>query len=244
MEKEKKEMTINEVIEGLKQHAPLNITAKVDLRGKKVGLVVIDLIKGFCKVGAGKLAPPAPDEIIKKVVEETRDAVNKVLDADGLVLFINDCHTSLENPYPEHARKGSGEEELMDELAGFEFHEGVTILEKNCVNAFIANTWKILQLIENNEIEALVVRGDCTDICIMEFVLTLMSIRNNNSCSLQSLKEVVVDVNGVFTYNLPREVAESIGLPAFAAHPREITHYMGLYLMGKAGAVLAQEVIF
>lgn len=237
-------MTINEIIEGLKHHMPLNITAKVDLRGKKVGLAAIDLIKAFCQVGAGNLAPVAPDAVIDNVIEGTKEEINKVLDAEGKVLFINDCHTTPEHPYPPHAQNGSGEEELVDDLVGFEFVEGVKILKKNCVNALIADKKGIVRFIEDNGIETLVVRGDCTDICVMEFVLSLMSARNDNPNFLMpTLKEVVVDVNGVFTYNLPREVAESIGLPAFAAHPREIAHYMGLYLMGKAGAILAEEVV-
>ena len=34
------------------------------------------------------------------------------------------------------------------------------------------------------------------------------------------------------------------GLSEFAAHPRELTHYMGLYFMAARGAILANDLIF
>jgi hypothetical protein len=74
----------------------------------------------------------------------------------------------------------------------------------------------------------------------MDFVLTLLSARNHGM--LPSLKEVLVYEKGCSTYNLPRNVAEEIGLPVSASHPQEITHYMGLYFMASRGAQLVSSV--
>ena len=82
--------------------------------------------------------------------------------------------------------------------------------------------------------------GICTDICVMDFVLTLLSARNHGM--LPSLKEVMVYDKGCSTYDLPRNVVEEIGLPPSASHPQEVTHYMGLYFMASRGAQLVESV--
>ena len=82
--------------------------------------------------------------------------------------------------------------------------------------------------------------GICTDICVMDFVLTLLSVRNQGM--IPSLKEVLVYDKGCSTYDLPRSVVEEIGLPQSASHPQEITHYMGLYFMASRGAQLVSNV--
>ncbi|MBT6856777.1 MAG: isochorismatase, partial [Nitrospina sp.] len=79
-----------------------------------------------------------------------------------------------------------------------------------------------------------------TDICVMDFVLTLLSARNHGM--LPGLKEVFVYDKGCSTYDLPRSVVEEIGLPVSASHPQEITHYMGLYFMASRGAQLVDSV--
>ena len=47
---------------------------------------------------------------------------------------------------------------------------------------------------------------------------------------------------GCSTYDLPRQTAESLGIPISASHPQNVTHYMGLYFMASRGASLVNEV--
>jgi nicotinamidase-related amidase len=82
--------------------------------------------------------------------------------------------------------------------------------------------------------------GICTDICVMDFVLTLLSARNHGMTP--TLKDVVVLEPATATYDLPRAAAEEQGLPPTAAHPKAETHHMGLYFMASRGAVLASEL--
>ena len=78
--------------------------------------------------------------------------------------------------------------------------------------------------------------GICTDICVADFVGTLLSARNHGL--MPTLKDVVVLEPACATYDLPRAAAE-LGLPETAAHPQAATHHLGLYIMASRGAVIA-----
>lgn len=60
---------------------------------------------------------------------------------------------------------------------------------------------------------------------------------------MPGLDEIYVYDKGCSTFDLPRSIAEEAGLGARAAHPQNITHYMGLYFMAGRGAQLVNSVI-
>ena len=60
--------------------------------------------------------------------------------------------------------------------------------------------------------------GICTDICVMDFVLTLLSARNHGLLGV--LENVYVDASACATYDLPRKEAETLGRGAQSAHPQ------------------------
>lgn len=74
----------------------------------------------------------------------------------------------------------------------------------------------------------------------MDFVLTSLSARNHDM--MPGLKDIHVYDKGCSTYDLPIEVAKEVGLPNEAAHPQNVTHYMGLYFMASRGANLVGQV--
>ena len=92
-----------------------------------------------------------------------------------------------------------------------------------------------------HRLKAAVVTGICTDVCVMDFVLTMLSARNHGM--MPTLEDVVVMEPATATYHLPREVVRSLGLPETAAHPKPATHHMGLYFMASRGAVLATRMM-
>lgn len=67
-------------------------------------------------------------------------------------------------------------------------------------------------------VHQLLVVGICTDICVMDFVLTVLSARNHRV--LSPVRDVVVLVPACATYDLPRRTAEQLGRGATAAHPQ------------------------
>ena len=61
----------------------------------------------------------------------------------------------------------------------------------------------------------MLVVGICTDICVMDFVVTVLSARNHGI--LSPLEEVLVYIKGCSTYDLPSNIARGIGA---SPHPQ------------------------
>ncbi|WP_241911578.1 isochorismatase family protein [Telmatospirillum siberiense] len=220
-----------------------------DLKGRSVGLVIVDEINGFATPGCGPLAPAGPDGCVERMISQT-DRLARLFEKEGrpILLFL-DSHEpgKLEPPYPPHCERGSGHEMLVPALAWLEKSDRARLVQKDCINGFIgaidAETGRnaVIEWINDCRLAAVLVVGICTDICVMDFVLTLLSARNHGL--IPSLADVVVYEPGCATYDLPRPTVDALGLPATATHPRELTHHMGLYLMASRGAILASTVL-
>ncbi len=218
------------------------------------GLVIVDEINGFCTVGAGSLAPPAPDAQVSRMVDETVRLARRFVAQRWPVLAFVDTHEpgKPEPPYPLHCEAGSGEDQLVPELAWLEQEPDVTILRKDCINGFVGGIEpiyhgthgtsrnRVVDWVNAHRLRSIVVTGICTDICVMDFVLTMLSARNHGL--MTTLEDIVVLEPATATYDLPREVAARLGLPATAAHPKLPAQHMGLYFMAARGAVLAGEL--
>lgn len=215
---------------------------------RRAGLVVVDEVNGFATVGAGTLAPAVENSRVERMIAET-DRLAREFAAKGrpIAAFL-DTHQPgrPEPPYPPHCEKGTGEEELVPELRWLERCPHATLLRKDCINGFVGATDlktgenRLVRWVNDNGLEAVVVIGICTDICVMDFVLTMLSARNHSM--MPTLKEVIVYEPACATYDLPKSAALSLGLPEMSAHPQELTHHLGLYFMASRGAVLASAL--
>jgi nicotinamidase-related amidase len=225
------------------------------LEGRAVGLVIVDEVNGFCTVASGALAPPAPDAQVARMVEETDRLARRFAEEKRPILAFLDTHQTgkPEPPYPLHCERGTGEEDLVPELAWLEQCNGATLIRKDCINGFVGGIEasyvggahgqhhnKVVDWINNHRLDAVIAVGICTDICVMDFVLTLLSARNHGMTP--TLKDIVVYERATATYDLPLEATGSLGLPPTAAHPKAETHHMGLYFMASRGAVLASAI--
>ncbi len=215
----------------------------------KSGLVIVDQVNGFCTVGAGNLAPSAPNEQIGRMVAETEKLARYYAARGWPILVFKDTHEpgKAEPPYPPHCEKGTGEENLVPALAWLENYEEATIIPKDCINGYIGATRKdgsnqVLEWLLKYDLEQTVVTGICTDICDLQFVQTLLSARNAANIDTGRLKDVVVFEPATSTYDLPEDVVRKIGLPESAIHPQKIAHHTALYLMQGSGAVLANRL--
>lgn len=215
---------------------------------KPCGLVIVDIVNGFATVGAGALAPPAPDEQVARMVSKT-DALARAFARSGRpILAFLDTHEpgKPEPPYPPHCEKGSGEENLVPELAWLDAEPLATLVRKDCINGFIGaidlatGRNAVMEWVNGNRLQAVLVVGICTDICVMDFVLTMLSARNHRL--VPSLEDVAVYEPACATYDLPRAVAADLGLPETATHPKVLTHHAGLYFMASRGAMLVSAV--
>ena len=226
---------------------PLSKT-ELDLRtnGQGFGLIIVDEVNGFATVGAGNLAPQTPNEQVSTMVSETNRLAHSFIEQGMPVLAFLDTHESgkPEPPYPPHCERGTGEEELVPELKWIEKEPLATLVRKDCINGFIGSfqpdgSNSIIDWVKENRVKNVLVVGICTDICVMDFVLTMLSARNHGM--LQGLNEVVVYDKGCSTYDLPGDVVKEIGLPPSTSHPQDLTHYMGLYFMASRGAQLVNS---
>ena len=240
-------MSADTIHKQIAEAIPLSKT-ELDLRtnGQGFGLIIVDEVNGFATVGAGNLAPQTPNEQVSTMVSETNRLAHSFIEQGMPVLAFLDTHESgkPEPPYPPHCERGTGEEELVPELKWIEKEPLATLVRKDCINGFIGSfqpdgSNSIIDWVKENRVKNVLVVGICTDICVMDFVLTMLSARNHGM--LQGLNEVVVYDKGCSTYDLPRDVVKEIGLPPSSSHPQDLTHYMGLYFMASRGAQLVNS---
>jgi hypothetical protein len=116
-------MTVHE----LQARLPIDLQP-YGLGGRTVGLVIVDEVNGFCTVGAGALAPPAPDAQVASMVEETDRLARRFAAEKRAILAFLDTHQpgKPEPPYPPHCERGTGEENLVPQLAWLEDCNGAT----------------------------------------------------------------------------------------------------------------------
>lgn len=236
------------LLAGLRAQMPVALEA-FDPGARRSGLVVVDEVNGFATPGAGPLAPLGPDAQVARMVAETDRLARRFAEAGRPIAVFLDTHEPgrAEPPYPPHCERGSGQEELVADLAWLASCPQATLLRKDCINGFVGaidtatGANRIADWVRGNRVEAVLVVGICTDVCVMDFVLTMLSARNHGL--MGGLADVVVYEPGCATYDLPPEAAAALGLPATAAHPRALAHHLGLYFMASRGAALAGEIL-
>jgi nicotinamidase-related amidase len=242
------------LLDGLREQLPIQLQTYA-LADQVAGLVIVDAVNGFCTVGAGNLAPPAPDAQVARMVEETDRLARRFDERKWPILAFLDTHEpgKPEPPYPPHCERGTGEENLVPALAWLEDCGHATLLRKDCINGFVGGIEasyvggghgthhnKVVDWINGHRLETVITTGICTDICVMDFVLTLLSARNHDLTP--TLRDIVVYEPACATYDLPLAAAAGLGLKATAAHPKPETHHMGLYFMAARGALLASAL--
>ena len=235
------------VLEQLRMQMPV-AASPFDTAISRTGLVIVDEVNGFATVGMGPLAPPAPNDQVDRMIAETDRLARSIAERDLPIAAFLDSHApgKPEPPYPPHCEIGTGQENLVPALEWLHDCPQATLIRKDCINGFVGSIDaksgrnRIVDWVNDNAIETVLAVGICTDICVMDFVLTMLSARNHGL--MPTLVDIVVFEPGCATYDLPREVALSIDLPETASHPQALTHHLGLYFMASRGAVLASEI--
>jgi nicotinamidase-related amidase len=223
-------------------------TTSLSIAERHCGLVIVDEQNGFATVGAGALAPTEHNSQITRMVEETNRLARLFVERGLPIVAFLDYHQAdrPEPPYPPHCIAGSGEEELVPELQWLSEAPGTTLIRADCINDFVAcidpqtGRNQIVDWVNDHRLDTIVVVGICTDICVAEFVGTMLSARNHRM--MPSLDHVVVYEPGCATYDLPKAKVVAFGLPETAAHPQDVAHHLGLYLMASRGAQLASQI--
>ncbi|XP_020227580.1 nicotinamidase 1 [Cajanus cajan] len=240
-------MVSSNTVELVREEIPVKqqpLTLSPDI---KTGLVLVDVVNGFCTVGAGNLAPKEADARISQMVEESVRLSKAFSERKWPIFAFIDCHhpDKPEHPYPPHCLIGSHEAKLVPELLWLENDPNATLREKECIDGFLGAVEKdgsnvFIDWVKNNQIKQILVAGICTDICVLDFVCSALSARNRGF--IPPLENVIVSSQASATYDLPLHVAKTN--KELVSHPQELMHHIGLYIACGRGAHIASEVLF
>lgn len=208
--------SINKIIEAIESKTNLILS---DLPTDKTALVIVDMINGFAK--EGMLHSPRVNNLIPEIV-----ALSKKSDAMHIKkIAFADAHTSRSpefDAYPQHCLCGTSESEIVDEIKEV---GGYKLILKNSTNGFLEEEFQ-QWLKENEEIDHYIVVGDCTDICIQQFAITLKTWFNKQD----KKSRIIIPVNAVNTYDLDM-------------HNGDLMQVMSLYTMLLNGIEIVKEII-
>ena len=175
--------------------------------------IVVDMVDGFVKYGA------MHDKEIANVIPEQINLLEKMQDEKSIIAIVKDTHEKEckeFDSYPEHCVKGSGEENLVEELRKFE-NEDSLVYEKNSTSVVHVPEF-FTDIRKMNNLKEVIIIGCCTDICVLNAAIPLKTYINEYNLDI----EVIVPKNVVETYN-----AE--------AHNRDEYNEIAYKLMSQAG---------
>ncbi|XP_021728190.1 nicotinamidase 1-like [Chenopodium quinoa] len=236
----------SKTIDELQKQLPLKQDTLLLSDDCSTGLVLVDIVNGFCTVGAGNLAPKVPNEQIVAMVEESAKLARVFCDKKWPVFAFLDSHDPLipEPPYPPHCFAGTFESKFVPELEWLEGEANVTMRLKDCIDGFLGSIEKdgsnvFVDWVKANKLKAVLVVGICTDICVLDFVSSALSARNRGI--LTPLQDVILYSRACATYDLPLHIAE---IKDAISHPQDLMHHIGLYMAQGRGAKVVSEVSF
>jgi nicotinamidase-related amidase len=181
--------------------------------------IVIDMVNGFVKYGN------MHDKDIAHIVPAQIELLKKFQDEKSIIGIVKDAHNEKcaeFSSYPVHCVRGSGEEELIDELKQFETNDSL-VYEKNSTSiAHVPSFFEDIKKMTN--LKKVIVMGCCTDICVLDTTNPLKTFFNQNDLDI----EVIVPKNVVETYEAP-------------THNREEYNEIAFKLMRNAGVKVVEE---
>lgn len=187
----------------------------------RTALFVVDMVNGF--VYSGALASPRVAAIVENVVD-----LNKKMKGYKKVFFL-DTHdeNSLEfKSFPMHCIKGEFEAELIPELKTKDSEGQETFyIEKNSTNGFHADGFKQWIKTYEDKVDNYVITGCVTDICVLQFVLTLKTYFNEKNKSVR----LIVPANTVETYEV-------------GSHDGDLINLFALYNMHISGIEIVDKI--
>ena len=163
---------------------------------------VIDMVNGFVRRGA------LHDEAIASIIALIEDMIERLA---CRTIFVADAHppkTREFQSYPQHCVIGSGEDEVVDELTPY-IHQ---LMRKNSTNTFFCPDFQRFLNEEIQQYREIVLSGCCTDICVLQFALTLNAWLNEHTVTQT---RIIVVSDCVETYHID-QVHDAAVMNAFA----------------------------
>lgn len=185
---------------------------------EETALIIVDVINGFAK--EGNLSSPRINGIIPPIAKLQEKCV-----ALGIsIVAFADNHTEdsveLKN-FVTHCLADTEESEIVDELKAV---GGYRLIKKNSTNGFLEEEFTEWYR-QNPGIKNWIVVGDCTDICILNFALSMKNDMNRRNID----GRVIVPVSMVETYDLD-------------THDAGLLNIMALYIMMTQGVEIVKDI--
>ncbi len=161
-----------------------------DFHDKNTTLVIVDMINGFAREGA--LHSSRVEAIIPEITKLSGACEKLHIEK----IAFADCHTESSTEfgaYPVHCLEGTSESEVVDEIKAV---GGYKLITKNSTNGFLEEKFQ-KWLGENGDKNTFIITGDCTDICVQQYAITLktwFNMKNRKS-------RIIVPINAVETYD-------------------------------------------
>ncbi len=207
------------VLEIIAHLSNLNSLKMSEIDKKKTALIIVDVVNGF--VRCGNMHSKRIEDIVSPIINMLETFKKNSMP----VIAFADCHTenSAEfSAFPVHCIENTPESEIIDEIQEI---GGYQLINKNSVNGFFAPDFKVF-LENNKDIDTFIVCGDCTDICIMNFCLSLKTYHDQKNTPVN----VIVPIDAVETYD------------DTLTHNGDLMNIMALEIMGNAGIKIVNSV--
>lgn len=175
-----------------------------DFDAEKTVFAAVDIINGFIREGA------MHSDMIESIIAPSAKLLEECDRAGIAAVAFADCHgksCAEFDSFPEHCVKGTSESEIVDELKKI---GGYTLIEKNSTNGCHEEEFQKF-LAEHKLADTFIVCGDCTDICVLQFCLSLKTLFNKENKPL----DIIVPINAVETYDAPYHNAAFANLAAY-----------------------------
>ncbi|HOQ37881.1 MAG TPA: isochorismatase family cysteine hydrolase [Acetivibrio sp.] len=191
---------LGEILETIEKQPVLDIK---EIEPEKTVLVIVDMINGFAREGA--LKSPRVEEMIPEICR-----ISKLCDKYKIKkIAFADNHTDKSpefDAYPAHCLVGTAESEVVDEIKDI---GGYMLIKKNSTNGFLEEEFQ-KWLKENPELDTFIVVGDCTDICVQQFAVTLKTYYNMKD----KKSRIIVPLDAVDTFDLGQHYGDLMNVMA------------------------------
>lgn len=211
---EKSQVALSEIVDQLKARPSLVLD---QLQFDRTAIIVMDMVNGFAKEG------PLFDERVKRLIPRIRRLLSAAADRKIEMLAFRDCHSKDSKEmkfYPAHCLADEKESQLVDELKGFHYSH---VICKNSTNGF--HTTEFQNWLKESNTGTFIVVGDCTDLCVEHFVITLQTYLNQYNFE----GRIVVPMDLVDTYDL-------------GAHQADLMNVMSFHQMMSNGIDLVEKI--
>ncbi|MDE5977887.1 MAG: cysteine hydrolase [Turicibacter sp.] len=209
------EASLTQIIERL--HAAPSVSLET-FSPADTAIIIVDMVNGFIK--EGPMSSPRIQTIIPTISQLMIQA--KEIGLPMVAFADSHLESSIEfESYPPHCLMGTSESEIVDELKAI---GGYDLILKGSTNGFLEpkfHHW----LTNHPTITQFIVVGDCTDICVEQFVITLKTYFT----VLNKKSRILVPMNSVETYDLE-------------AHVGDFMNVIALYKMQMNGIEIIKEI--